>query len=225
MACPALSDWLPGGDQPWSDRPAHDCDRLAITGNISLDGATVSWDLPDTFKPVDASFYDVLLVPAGGDGTPFQTVFAAPAADAFEVTSPPPTVAEFIDEPLPFDVAPAIDIYSDDGFDVGSVPVGANPATTPTPVVRRTPAQSPLAGIFSPLENPTTRRLATLVLLAIGAYCYWQSNQSRHRMPRLLGSLGGAGGVVASALTRPMLDRPRGIGRFQRPRTDPASKL
>jgi hypothetical protein len=230
-ACPTLTAWLPGANQPWPERPADDCARLSITPTVAPDGSTITWDLPQDFKPSGAPTYDVLLLPSTGDGTPFQTTFDKPGEDAFTVTSPPldELTSTSIESPLPLDVPPGADVFSSDGFAVDSVPYGATGVTTPVapppePVLR-TPARAPIAALLSPLESPTTRRVAVVVLLALGAYLYWQSTQSVERAPRLLGALAGPSRVMASAISRPMTDRPRGIGRFQRAREGPSTKL
>jgi hypothetical protein len=221
QACPALSDWQPGPDQAWSARPAHDCARLAVSSTLSPDGTSMSWQLPDSFKPADSAVYDVLLVPAAGDGTPFQIAFDRPDASAFTVTSvatlPPPE----IDEPLPEGLPPSADYFSSDGFDLSGIPDGGY---TQPPVdtgssenASNERRQTPLERAAGALENPTTRRVAAVALMALAAYAYWQSGQTVQRAPQLLGALGGGRTAAASAL--PAADRPRGIGRFSRVRS------
>ena len=233
-ACPALSDWLPGPDQAWSARPAHDCDRMSVSGSLSTDGTTMTWALPDTFQRPDSATYDVLLVPVGSDGTPYQVLFDKPGADAFEVTSPFPEEVLPPELPLFDDVSPPIDTFSPDGFDVGGFDVGGfdggafpeSSVTTPGVVsTERTGQTGPLGGLVDVLENPTVRRIATAVLVALGAYAYWQSNQVEQRAPRLLGALSGPSNLGAAAALRPAVVRQRGIGRFARDRTERPSPL
>ncbi|MFZ6002685.1 MAG: hypothetical protein ACOYXM_02005 [Actinomycetota bacterium] len=224
-ACPALSDWLPGADQPWSARPAHDCGRVSVRSTLSADGSTMQWDLPDTFKSPNSDVYDVLLVPLEGDGTPFQIAFEAPSADSLTVTSPaPPPPPPY--EP-PDDIPPPSDFFDSGNFDFGAggsfeplpeVPVDLEPTGSNNPERKR-----PLERLAEALENPTTRRIAALALVALGAYSYRQSNKTVQRAPQLLGALGGsAGATVALA---PALKRPRGIGRFSRERGAPPGRL
>ncbi len=228
-ACPALSDWQPGPDQPWSARPAHDCDRLSVSGNVSKDGTTMEWALPDTFKSPDATSYDVLLVPLGGDGTPFQVAFDKPSAGAFTVTSPAPTIEEPVYEPLPEGMPPPIDTFSADGYDFSNIGGGAT-GVLPTDTVQLRPAGhdrpaggGPINRLADALENPTTRRIATLALVLLGGYAYWQSGQSAQRMPQLLGAVGGSGaGAIGAGAAPPQA---RGIGRFARARTERPPRL
>ncbi|MGH9275565.1 MAG: hypothetical protein ACRDZU_13040, partial [Acidimicrobiales bacterium] len=119
-ACPSLSDWLPGPDQAWSARPAHDCERMSVSSTLSADGSTMTWALPDTFQRSGSGTYDVLLVPAGGDGTPYQVAFEKPGAEAFSVISPYPAEDLTPDAPEPVSDAlpPAPDLFSPDGFDL-----------------------------------------------------------------------------------------------------------
>ncbi|MEO7427944.1 MAG: hypothetical protein ABIY48_01050 [Acidimicrobiales bacterium] len=228
-ACPALSDWQPGPDQPWSTRPAYGCDRVAVSSTLSSDGTTMQWILPDTFKSPDSLFYDVLLVPIGGNGTPFQVAFNKPASDAFTVTSPAPEPEVPTTEALPEDLPPPIDSFSSDGYDLGAV--GGSFPGVPVETVQVQPtgdhravAQGPLNRLADALENPTTRRIATLALILLGAYAYWQSGQTVQRAPRLLGALAGGGDGTAASLP-PVVAHPRGIGRFARDRHAPPPML
>lgn len=224
-ACPSLSDWLPGPDQPWSARPAHDCGRLAVRSTLVTGGAAMQWELPDTFKSPNSDYYDVLLVPLEGDGTPFQVAFEAPSADSFTVTSPAP------EPPPPYEppdyINPPSDYYDAGDFDFGSggsfeplpeVPVDLEPTGNRGPQERR-----PLERLADALENPTARRIAALALVALGAYSYRQSNKTVQRAPQLLGALGGSPG--ATVALAPALKRPRGIGRFSRERGAPPGRL
>lgn len=222
-ACPALSDWQPGPDQAWSARPAHDCDRLAVSSTLSPDGTTMTWQLPDSFKPANSPVYDVLLVPADGDGTPFQIAFKKPDPSAFTITSvatvPPPEV----EEPLPEGLPPSADYFSSDGFDLGGIPAGGYTQppvdTGPRQNASDGRRQTPLERAAGALENPTTRRLAAFALIGLAAYAYWQSGQTVPRAPQLLGALGG-GRSATGSLAAPVAARARGIGRFSRVRAE-----
>lgn len=223
-ACPALTDWQPGPDQSWSRRPAHDCDRLAVSSSLSPDGTTVSWALPDTFKDPSSRFYDVLLVPLSGDGTPFQVAFDKPGGSSFTVTSAAPEIEPYDSGNIDFG-GPAIDpFYNSDGFDfsVGSEPYSDTPVETVLiePTGRQGGAQG-LTRLPSALENPAARRVAALMLVLLGGYAYWQSGRSVQRRPHLLGALGeGSVGIAAVAPARP-----RGIGRFSRERPERPPRL
>ena len=222
-ACPALSDWLPGPDQPWSARPAHDCDRISVTGTLSVDGAMMIWELPDTFREADGATYDVLLVPDRSDGTPYQVLFEKPGSDAFTVTSPFPDETVPPDLPLPGDLPPAAGTFSPDGFELPLDPV--LPTIPPEEVPTAPTGQSgPLNQLADVLENPTVRRIAAALLVALGAYAYWQSGRAEQRAPRLLGALGGPAAGAVEVLP-PAFARHRGIGRFARDRTKPPPRL
>src|SRR4051812_13309223 len=44
VACPTKDlSWKDGGDQPASDAPAYDCSLHSYNGNVSSDGATVTF--------------------------------------------------------------------------------------------------------------------------------------------------------------------------------------
>lgn len=227
QACPALSEWLPGADQPWAHRPAHDCERVSISSTLSPEGTTMEWSLPDTFKPPDSPHYDVVLLPVSGDGTPFQVAFDAPGPDAFTVTSPAPTVTPTTLDPLPDDLPPPIESFSPDGFAVGdlggpSFSDGANETVTTRPTDRSTADGGPLGDLASALENPTQRRIAAMALVLLGAYAYRESGRSGTRMPQLLGALRASSASGSGVL---LASEPRGIGRFSRPRSRPPSPL
>ncbi|MGQ0432181.1 MAG: hypothetical protein ACT452_07220 [Microthrixaceae bacterium] len=227
-ACPSLSDWQAGPNQAWSRRPAHDCGRVAVASTVAADG-TVTFDLPDDFRDPDAAFFDVILVPAEGDGTPFQTVFAKPGADAFEVTSTLVPEEEY--DPGDFDVdigSGFDDAFGTDGFAYtggDGYSFDSPTATTaiqPTANDRATGTDGTLRRIAGVLENPTSRRIAALALIVIGGYAYWQSGQAVQRAPQLLGSLGGSGPVPTLAR---VVSPPRGIGRFNRVRIERPPRL
>lgn len=226
QACPALSDWLPGPDQAWSRRPAHGCGRLAVTSTLSSDGTALVWELPDSFNDPASDVYDILLLPVLGNGTPFQIAFEKPGSDAFTVTSTQPEPPSFDDVDLDVDL-PVIDPgFSSDGFDLGG---GGSFDGNPLDTVVVQPAgkgseggRSAIDRLGDALENPTTRRLAALGLVLIGAYSYWQSGKTVQRAPRLLGALAGSAPLGAAPL---VAARPRGIGRFARDRSAPPSRL
>lgn len=227
-ACPALSDWLPGPDQAWSRRPAHDCGRLAVKSTVSADGTTLSWVLPEDFNSPSSDVYDILLLPVIGDGTPFQLAFEKPGSDAFTVMSSKPSTPDFDAEVYDFDVPVLDPSLSAGGFDFGS---DGSFDGDPLDTVDLQPAGkgsdgrgSALDRLGEALENPTTRRLAALGLVILGAYSYWQSGKTVQRAPRLLGALAGSVPVAAAGAV-PSGGRPRGIGRFARDRASPPSRL
>lgn len=225
VACPALSDWTPEANGQWHNRPAHDCDRLAITGVPSDDGTTMSWELPQTFKPEGAVVFDVLLLPPRSEGATYSLVFEPPASDAFTVLglppppSPPTSVpppAPVTDVPLPGQTATGVTpagIVSGGGAASGSGGDEEVVLTSGDTGVAPVPGLGPLVDA---IDDLLSRRVAAGLLLALGAGFVWSSRRPE-RAPRLLGALAGnrVGGAVAG---RRASDRPRGVGRFARPR-------
>lgn len=225
-ACPSLSDWQPGPNQGWSRRPAHDCGRVAVASSAAPDGS-ITFDLPADFRAPDAEFFDVLLVPAENDGTPYQTVFEKPDVNALEVTAELPEDEPVDDRDVEVDLPPTgdFDDFYDSGFpsfgDVSSDVRDAQPTVSTSP---NRGDRGALRGVAGVLESPTARRIAALGLVVLAGYAYWQSGQTTQRAPRLLGSLGGGSSAV-TVLAGPPPSSPRGIGRFSRVRSAPPPKL
>lgn len=224
VACPALSDWTPEANGEWRNRPAHDCDRLSITGFVSEDGATITWDFPDTFKPEGADVFDVLLLPPRTEGSSYSLVFQPPASDALTVLGPPPPPspptstpppAPETDVPLPGET-PAGGASTDVGSVGGAGPGGEEQVALSSGEAGATPVPG-LGRVVEAIDDLLSRRVAAAILLALGAGFAW-STRRPERPPRLLGAL--AGNRVGAALFRPhSADHPRGVGRFARPRS------
>lgn len=236
VACPALAGWIPQQNGSWSTRPPDDCERLAIEGNLTPDGALVEFSLPNGFLPIGATTYDVIIRPLSTSGDPFQAVFEAPDAQALEVLSP----AEPIQAPPDTVFDPGFDLPGDDIIDPNLAPGGfgfgtdsftedlapGTPIDDDGGVVEPPPAviggaANPIEAVADVLDNPAARIMSVLALAMMGAWFFWASNQPV-RAPRLLGGLAGSRPEPA---TIDPFSRPRGIGRFARPRAEPPQKL
>lgn len=229
IACPALSTFEPVAGGAWRDRPAHDCDRLSLTGRLTTDGSGLSFTIPQGFLPFGERVLDIVVLPARTAGDPFSLYFEPPGEDSFEVFSGqmlPPEEAELPEvDPLTLPTTPPP--VESPSFDGGvSAPIDAPvlevPETTPTePSEEAAPLPQPVAEVFEPFtESRAGRILAMVILLAMGGGLWWLSGQPI-RQPRLLGALGG-GAVPVVATTS---ETGRGIGRFRRERTAPPNRL
>jgi hypothetical protein len=231
VACPALSEFDPGPEGAWGDRPAHDCQRFAISGRTTTDGSAMAFSIPQGFVPFGKRTLDIVVLPAPGSGDTFSLYFQKPGEDSLDVISGqelPPPVAE-LPEPDPLTLPTTLP-ETTPSFDAGSTS-----DFTDLPVVTEdvpAPAEIDLTGddgsvvptqiaeLFEPFtESRTGRIIAVGLLLAMGAGLWYFGGQPvRH--PQLLGALAGDG---------PVADKPsptgRGIGRFQRERTAPPNRL
>ena len=139
VACPALSEFEPVEGGSWSDRPAHDCDRLALTGRVSADGAAMEFTIPQGFVPFGERVLDIVLIPAPGSGDPFSLYFEPPGDDSLVVTQgqelppPAPELPELDPSTLPTFTTPDVgsDFSGGDGLGVDLPP--ASPAATTAP--------------------------------------------------------------------------------------------
>lgn len=218
VACPALSAFEPVEGGAWRDRPAHDCDRLSLTGRRSADGTGMEWSIPQGFLPFGERVLDIVLLPDPTRGDAFSVYFEAPGQGSLTVTQGqelPPPVAELPElEPATLPT-PAIDAptFADSPtFDVPDAPVVEVPESeTAAPAL--TPP-SPVSSLLEPFtESRTARIIAVTVLLLMGSGL-WLFGGRPVREPRLLGALAAAAPVVR---TTPAPSG-RGIGRFRRER-------
>ena len=222
VACPALSSFSPGPEGAWADRPAHDCERLSLTGRLTPDGTGVQFTIPQGFLVFGERVLDIVILPDPTVGDVFSIYFEAPGADSLEVTQGqelPPPVAE-----LP-DIDPSI-LPESPSFDAGTFTPDASDFTTggTGTVSSDPPADSgdeqasgvpePIAQILEPFtESRTARIISVLTLLLMGG-ALWYFGGAPVRAPRLLGALAGDAP-----------DTGRGIGRFRRDRSGPPARL
>lgn len=105
LACPTKTDnWKEGGDQPSSDAPAYDCTARSYIGNVSADGATVTFFIDGSTETTPGQL-SLAIVPhmthdaPAGVGTelpvdatqPFSVDIAKPDVSSLTVTSLPVT--------------------------------------------------------------------------------------------------------------------------------------
>lgn len=228
VACPALSEFEPVEGGSWADRPAHDCDRMSLSGRRSADGTAMEFTIPQGFVPFGERVLDIVVLPAPGSGDPFSLYFEPPGEDSLVVTqgqelpAPAPELPEIDPATLPTFTTP--DVGGDAGaFDVDlpSVPLEAAAAPpAPSELGSGASAPSPIADIFEPFrESRVARIICVLVLLGMGAAFLVFGGQPI-RAPRLLGALAGDAAVL--------VDRSptgRGIGRFRRERAGTPHRL
>lgn len=227
VACPALSDFEPGPGGAWRDRPAHDCDRVAMSGRLSSDGTEVRFTIPQGFLPFGERVLDIVVLPDPNSGDPFSVTFEKPDETSLDVTQgqqlPPsgPELPEIDPLTLPTTLPELGDTGSDDFVDL---PVdedeGAAGETSDDGTGGDLTAPNPIADVLEPFtESRTSRIISVAVLLAMGAGL-WLFGGQPIRHPRLLGALAGDAAVVTDAAATG-----RGIGRFQRERTAPPHRL
>lgn len=223
LACPQASGWGAVDHGLWGTRPDADCDRVKVLG--AIDGDTMTWSLPRTFKREERPFVEIILVPAA-NATPFRTAFDQPDADALTAPvdlvvsttttlpppPPPPTVVTTTTEPPKQFGGPQ--------FVASSPPPTTPPTTTPpttTPPRSGEVATGPLVPAGAP--DSTGERVAAAVLLVLIAAGLWAGSARGALVerlahvpvvgPRLSGR--DAGGETP--------EKTAGVGRFARQRS------
>lgn len=196
VACPTTSNWSAGpGPGAWNARPTADCSVAQVSGVLSTDGHTLSFQLS---KLAVAGVANVVLEPLGTptfDAT-FEPVVAGnvlssgPPAPASTTTSPqtvPLTVPalSFGSLPPPVTAAPRVPVTS-------GGPVAA-PATTPALGPSIAPAASSpttVEGVGGAASSPAAqliripgrswrdRILLGLAIADIGGYMLWKRQSS-----------------------------------------------
>ena len=227
-ACPATSEWKAASAGSWDDRPKFNCNIVGggVAGTASPDGSTMSWSLPASFQP-DATTFDVVLDPQGA--TPFSVAVDKPGADAFV---PPPSA--------PSSAAPAPAVSDQPGAPAAApAPVPVPSAAPQAPVGLPSPPSAPVPPPVAPTasgdntqpqvaapssaktpEKRAERVMAVLLLFTLGGALFWLGSRP-DRAPRLLGTLR----AETEAVTTETTLRPRGVGRFTRPRTAAPHRL
>lgn len=230
VACPALSDWQPGPEGAWADRPAHDCDRLSISGGVATDGTAMTFAIPQSFLPFGQRVLDIILLPDPASGDVFSLMFQAPGDDSLQVIAgqelplASPEIQPLAPSSLPSSSfsPPAPEVV------VPSSPITvASPATPSTDVAaprersRSVEVPEPISDVLEPFtESRTSRIIAVMTLLAMGG-ALWYFGGTPVRQPRLLGALAGD----VAAIVDQAGDGGRGIGRFRRHRSQPPNRL
>lgn len=217
-ACVALTSWDGQSGGRWEGRPAYDCAN-EVVGEVSEDGATMTFDLPPTIQRVPG-VYDLALVPTGL--VSFSTTFDRPTTASLvagPAAAPPTKPSTEATEPEVQDSS----TFAGSSFS-GSAPDFSSPAASP-PAAPATPAQTVRgrlalpAGVIEDLVIPDDRNqriaaVAGLGLMVLGAW--WLAGRTV-RPPRLLGSL--AARTDGSVVVVPTDTPARGVGRFARPRS------
>lgn len=233
VACPIISDWAPGPEGAWRDRPAHDCDRLAITGLLSPDATTLTFAIPQGFSQFGERVLDIYLGPKPSSGDPFTVYFEAPDADSLEVLggqqAPPPEQELPEPEPaaLPTTMPPPTSATPAVAAPVGSPTTTATTVEDASPVVDigggAGPVPQPVAEFVEPFTESRASRIVAITLLLLMGLGLWYLSGQQVRPPRLLGAMGG--GETAPVPVSATEDTGRGIGRFRRERSAPPTKF
>jgi len=225
VACPTLRPFEPVEGGAWRDRPAHDCQRLSLTGRRTPDGTGMQFSIPQGFLPFGERVLDIVVLPDPTRGDPFSASFERPGDDALEVTAgqelppPEPELPELDPGTLP---EPVIEAPT---FATPAVDVAIPPVTPAAPAEEASAPQvqppSPVASVLEPLtESRLARVIAVSVLLAMGAGLWLYGGQPV-REPRLLGAMAAAAPVVAL----PRGPAARGLGQFRRVREGRPGRL
>ena len=227
IVCPALSSFEPEQGGAWADRPAHDCDRMALSGRLLPDQSGLQFTIPQGFMPFGQRVLDIVVLPDPSSGGLFSLYFEKPGADSLDVTQgqelPPPAP-----ELPPLDPATLPESPSSESFDTGTTDGFVDLPVTEVPTApestgggEQAAAPTPIAEVLEPfVESRTGRIIAVAILLGMGASLWYFGGQPvRH--PQLLGALAGD--------TPAMIDQGavvgRGIGRFQKVRVGPPGRL
>jgi hypothetical protein len=232
VACPALSPFQPVEGGAWPDRPAHDCDRMSLTGRRTADGTGMEWSIPQGFLPFGERVLDIVLLPDETRGDAFSVYFEAPGPETLTVTQgqelppPAPELPDLDPTSLP---TPASETFTDnptftDSATFDDVPVAEPPgveAATPVDEPQLAAAPTRVSSLFEPFtESRTARIISVAVLLLMGA-ALWLFGGRSVREPKLLGALAAS----APAVRAPQGPSAHGIGRFRRERQAKPGRL
>lgn len=230
VACPALSGFSPGPEGAWADRPAHDCDRLSLTGRLTPDGTGVQFTIPQGFLGFGERVLDIVILPDPTVGDVFSIYFEPPGADSLEVSQGqelPPPVAELPEiDPSTLPETPSFDAgtFTPDGSDF-TIGGGTGTVTSDAPAdegeEQAAGLPEPIAQILEPFTESRTARIISVITLLLMGGALWYFGGAPVRAPRRLGALAGD----APAMVDQPTDAGRGIGRFRRDRTGPPARL
>lgn len=236
VVCPALSEFEAGPSQAWPDRPAHDCQRLQLSGRLNIDGTGLLFTIPQSFSAFGERTLDIVVLPSPSSGDVFSLYFEKPGPDSLTVTQGqalPPPVTEFpLPEPLslPAPVPDSSFSAPNDDFDAGDsgeftdLPVTEDEVAAPAPSevdLGGDQGSSPIADIFEPFTESRTGRIIAVGLLLAMAGSLWYFGGQPVRHPQLLGALSNDAPVLVDQPT----ETGRGIGRFRQERAAPPNRL
>lgn len=237
VACPTTTiEWEAGGNQPTEAAPEFDCTNPA-QGAVSEDGTTMAFAL-DERQQITPGTWSVALVPQPGAQAPFsvdfvqpdQTVFTPAPGGGGQGSDDQPVVV--VDDSSGTPSQPAFDTPSSGMFPATDPAPPAETPTVQTPEISgpaTVPTATPVAGSAASAARHVTsgERLLALLTLFAGTALVGHSVQQERHTPHLLGGR-------ARTLTVPLPDadlhpapheRPRGIGRFARMRTEAPRRL
>jgi hypothetical protein len=246
LACvTADAQWPEGGNQPFENGPAYDCDLGSAFAAVDVEAGTLTFFLDATLQDTEGS-WSLALVPAP-DAAPFSLDVAAPEAGDFVAEAS--TGPEQGVEPEPFEPEPGGDGASSGSsgdafvgtfeppasFDTGSsaMPLlaGGDSAPLPEPVAPEpavagaAPAAAPAVLLARPAgvvdDLGAGRRLLGLLVLAGGSAAVGYAAGQQRPGPRLIGGRARAVPAAAAApaaVPASAQERPRGIGRFAKVR-------
>jgi hypothetical protein len=234
VACPTTTvDWEDGGNQPAGAAPDYDCASPA-QGALSEDGTTMSFALDERHQLAPGT-WSIALVPQPSAQAPFSVDFVQPDQKVFDPaprgSDRPVGVADDPRGETP--PPPAFDIPSSEAFPGGgpAPPAETRPAQTPEisdPTAVPT-AATPAAGSASSAARHVTsgERLLALLTLFAGTALVGHSMQQERHAPHLLGGRARTPTVPLpdAGLHPARHERPRGVGRFARVRTEPPRRL
>jgi hypothetical protein len=226
VACPVLSNWSTEVNGPWKNRPAHDCERLEISGRLSTGGDAMVFDIPQGFTSFAENKLEIMVLPNRTAGDNSSMFFEAPTNDSLETYS-----TQDLPEYEGNDVAeyPAANFESSDGgfdgpvlgrdtFDSGSFTVDSTTPVDTTSNEVAAPQVAPVADALNPIEALTESRVGRIIcvalLLALGGVMFWLGGQPT-RSPRLIGGLATGPGAALAIASDDANHRSRGIGRFR----------
>jgi len=224
QVCPTASPWKPEEHGAMSDAPKYNCATPPVTGQVSPDNNTVTFNLVSSLASQPGTF-DLAIVPSGQ--APFAVKFAKPDERSFAPSAPPAVpgstdtgAATQPPAPLSPDTTPAAPTLAPASPALSSpaseVPLAAGPAanpSTPTPPGPPSLRLRPAGRTSSWTSARQQQVMAVGLLLAIAGALWWMGGVAQ-AAPKLLGSLGGRKPDTASATVRI-----GGVGRFARPRT------
>lgn len=225
-ACAVQGGFTAAQNGRWDSAPAYDPTSCIVDGVVSDDKTSFSFEVPATFASALGDI-SIVIAPQPGTATPFSLAFDKPANESFTVTTQVQSQPEPATPPA---YQPGSAVYTPpaaSGSFTGPAapPVPTTVASAPTGEVAAPPpaAAAPLQSAAE--TSKTAKYVAVALLLAIGAAFWWLGNQPR-RMPRLLGSVGGAAAETNTLVTAPVFTgRQRGVGRFARHRDAPATPI
>lgn len=252
VGCPITGTWQSGDDQPMDNAPKYDCSR-SVPGNLSADQTTLTFLVDSSLETVPGqlslAIVPVVTTAIPGVGTdapvdttqPFSLDLAKPDTTSLTVTS-----SAAAPPPIPHQSAGATGASTSTaatgsgaaanggsssvalpGSLTGNTSTSTDSGTSPVVAPSTTaPNAAPVAAAL-PATNNRAHNAALAMLLLIGLGAVAMGSGQMQRAPRLLG------GAVRHAATTPAtvpvvpvtVYGTRGLGRFAKPRSEPARPL